>query len=121
MRINELFESSDQFKEFVDPESESGLAYDLAEDVVFFMNNDDDTYRQHVFPSVIEFLEMMKHNQKTSPAMFKNAAINSYKNYYSKFPIRELPVELNGQLAEAVCKKFYEELCRYHTEGTLGD
>ena len=56
MRIKDLFENRHQnFDEFVD--SEKGLLYNLAEDLIYYMNNDDDTYRTFEISS--------RKNQKT--------------------------------------------------------
>ena len=58
MRINELleakkFDDSDFVK---DTEGNREIDYDLTEDLVFFMNNDDEVYRRHLYPSISKCL-----------------------------------------------------------------
>lgn len=116
MRIKDLFEGSSQkFKEFVDPKE--GLLFDLAEDLIYFMNHDDDTYRTHVYPTLVKCLTNMKNSKEVNPAMFKETAISSYKNYCQQFPIKELPQDLDDKILKEVCDKFYEEICKHKEEG----
>lgn len=115
MRIKDLFENKYQdFKEFVDPKK--GLLFDLAEDLIYFMNNDDDTYRRHVYPSVSNCLNKIKSNKKVDPLIFKAPASESYKNYRAQYPIRELPDELDEKTLNEVCHKYYEEICKHVEE-----
>lgn len=120
MRIKDLLESyKKDFKEFVDPEK--GLLYNLAEDLVFFMNNDDETYRQHVYPSLAKCIGKIEQNRKIDPLIFKTPALESYKKYRIQFPINELPQSLDDETLNEVCHKYYEELCKHHEEGKFKD
>lgn len=120
MRINDLLEGYHfNDKDFLDEKQE--LAFDLAEDLSFFMNNDDDTYRRHVYPSVVKFLRVLEQNKNPSPALFKDAALESYKSYIQKYPIRQLPESLDDNLIKEVCKHFYEEISKYAEEGKFKD
>lgn len=119
MRITDLFENKDlQFKDFVE---NNEITYDLAEDLVFFMNHDDDTYRRHTYPAITKCIDGIKNNKKISPAIFKAAALESYKNYCNQFPIRELPDKLNDKMLGEVCKLIHEEVCTHHEEGKYKD
>lgn len=116
MRIKDLFENKHQnFDEFVD--SEKGLLYNLAEDLIYYMNNDDDTYRTHVYPSLVKCLHKMGKNSKIDSGMFKETAINSYKNYCRQYPVKGLPRDLDDETLKEVCDKFYEEICKHKEEG----
>lgn len=117
MRIIDLLESKykNDFKEFVDPEK--GLLFNLAEDLIYFMNNDDDTYRRHVYPALVTCIRKIENNQKINPAMFKLPAMESYKQYCVKYPIKELPKDLDEETLKEVCHKYYEEICKNHEEG----
>lgn len=118
MRIKELLEG----KKFNDmdwvsrTEDGSELNYDLIEDLIFFMNNDDDTYRRHVYPSVARCVENFK-TKKTSPSLFADAVKESYKIYVQKYPIRELPIDLDTDICNEACKKMYEEVCKNISDG----
>lgn len=117
MRIKELLESKhrDDFAEFVD--QEKGLLYNLAEDLVYFMNNDDDVYRRHLYPTIIKCINRIEQNHKINPLIFKSPALESYKEYCSKYPIKELPHDLDDETITEVCNKYYEELRKNYDEG----
>lgn len=119
MRITELLESLN-FKEsdFVE---DNELAFDLVEDLSFFMNHDDDTYRRHVYPAVIKYVDGIKQNKNVNPLIFKTATTESYKSYCQKFPIRQLPDSLDEEVINEVCKKFYEDMQKYTEEGKFKD
>lgn len=116
MRIIELLESK---QDELDPEKNKyGLDFDLSEDVVYFMNNDDDTYRRHVYPTIVKCMKQMKDMSQLKPSIFKTATLESYKNYIKKFPqIRELPDSLDEELTNEICDKLHEEFCKYADEG----
>lgn len=110
MRIEELFEST-KFNpaEFVKV-GEGKIDYDLAEDLAFFMNNDDDVYRRAVYPAVAKCHEAFERKKPFKPSAFKQAALESYAAYIKKFPIRELPSDLDDDVCNEVCEKLYKEI-----------
>jgi len=110
MRIEELFENT-QFdqSEFV-KKGENKIDYDLAEDLTFFMNNDDDIYRAAVYPAVAKCQEALEKKKSFKPSVFKQAALESYAAYIKKFPIRELPKELDDTLCNEVCARLYKDV-----------
>lgn len=119
MRIKDLFEDKQmQLKDFVE---NNEIKYDLAEDLVFFMNHDDDTYRYHTYPAIVKCLEGIRKNKNPSYSLFKDAALESYKNYCKQYPIRELPSSLDGKIIEEVCKMIHEEVCTHESEGKYKD
>lgn len=112
MRIKELFENKlDGFIEYKDGKAE--LKFDLAEDLVYFMNHDDESYRRHLYPIIARCLKKTKKNESFSPAIFKTAITDCYKNYITQFPIRELPEELDDNLTKSVCEKLHEEFQKH--------
>lgn len=123
MRINELLEA----KKFNDldfvkkTEGNREIDYDLTEDLVFFMNNDDDTYRRHVYPSITKCLNNIKHKKDIAPSIFQDAVKESYKNYIEKFPIRELPESIDDKQLREVCEKMIEEVKSHHDDGKYKD
>jgi len=111
MRIVELFENTNfDEKEYINKE-EGKIDYDLAEDLVFYMNNDDDVYRRSVYPAVVKCLEAMKQKKSAKPSVFKQAAVECYKSYQEKYPIRSLPDTLDEDLCNEVCEKMFNEIC----------
>jgi hypothetical protein len=126
MRIRELLENNNRHfddAKFVS-KAENGehkIDYDLVEDLTFFMHDDDDTYRRHVFPSVAKCLDRLEAKKTISPNIFAGAVKESYKNYIKKFPIRELPDDLDEQLFAEVCDKLHEDFKKHHAEGKYKD
>lgn len=123
MRINELLESKKFKDEDFVKHGESGreIDYDLAEDLIFFMNNDDDIYRRHVYPSIHKCLERINSGKDSSPSVFQDAVRESYKNYIERYPIRELPEDISDKQLVEICEKMLEEVCTHHEEGKYKD
>lgn len=123
MRIRELLETKDfNDLDFVKKTGDKDeIDYDLVEDLVFFMNNDDDTYRRHVYPAVSKCIRIIDANKEPSPSIFKSAVLDSYKNYIKEYPIRELPDDLDRETCEEVCSKMHEEVCKNHSESNSKD
>lgn len=124
MRITELLEGKNfDDLQFVKHQEDGGreVDYDLPDDLVFFMNNDDDVFRRIVYPSVSRCVDRIDANQKTNPSLFTNAVRESYKQYVKKYPIRELPDNIEEELCKETCKKMYEEICKNHSEGKYKD
>lgn len=123
MRINELLEG----KNFNDLDfvkvtgDQRDIDFDLAEDLSFFMNNDDAVYRRHLHPVILKCRNSIKSKISTKPSIFKPAVINSYKMYVKKFPVRELPRELDEEQLNEVCKKMHEEVCQHIKNGKYKD
>lgn len=123
MRITELLESKQlEEMEWVRKEGDkSVIDFDLPSDLIFFMNNDDDTYRRHVYPKIHKCIESHNAKRKTTPSLFADAVKESYKNYIRKFPIRELPNELDEKLIKETCDKMHEEVCQHISDGKYKD
>jgi hypothetical protein len=123
MRIKELLEGK-FFKDlnFVKP-SEKGreIDYDLVEDLIFFMNHNDDAYRRYVYPSIARCVEAVKADKKTNPSLFKSAIENSYNMYIREYPIRELPDKLSEEVFDQVCDKMHEEVRQHINDGKYKD
>lgn len=123
MRITELLEG----KHFNDldfvRDSEDGreIDFDLPEDLIHFMNSDDHVYRRHLHHPVLQCIHQSKKKVKTKPSLFKPAVENSYKLYAKKFPIRELPNELDEKMCNEICEKLHEQVCKDISEGKYKD
>jgi hypothetical protein len=119
MRIYELLEGK-YFKDldFVKSGKDGReLDYNLPDDFIHFMNNDDDVYRRHVYPAISRCVDMVKTSQNPTPAVFKLAVIRSYPSYIKQFPIRELPDTLDEKMCREICQKFHEQVCKHVEEG----
>jgi hypothetical protein len=123
MRIRELLEGKN-FKDldFVTP-TEDGreINFDLVEDLLHFMNHDDDVYRRHVFPSIAKCIDISKAKKTPSSKIFKSAVEESYKAYIKEFPIRELPSTIDSEICEQACSKMKEIVCKNIADGDYKD
>lgn len=123
MRIRELIENTD----FMDSDfgqkekSKHEPDFDVLEDLIFFMHNDDDTYRRHVYPVIRDCLEAVKIKKDTSPSMFATAVKNGYKNYLGNYGLQELPDDLDTKQIKEACKKMHEQVYQYISSGKYKD
>lgn len=123
MRIRELLEGK-KFNDldFVKKDGDkTDIDYDLTEDLVFYMNNDDDVYRRVVYPSVVTCTDRLESNRKTNPSIFTNAVKESYKQYLKKFPMRQLPLDIDEEVCKEACEKMHKEICQHHSDSNLKD
>ena len=123
MRIRELLENK-QFDDldFVKKDGNSEeLDYDLVEDLIHYMNEDDDIYRRHLYPVVTDCVGKMDSNRKIDSSIFKNAVAECYKSYVKKFPIRQLKDSIEDDVLKEACKRMYEETCKHYKEGKYKD
>lgn len=120
MRIQDLFENKlDKFVKYNDGKAE--LQFNLAEDLAYFMHNDDDSYRRHLYPVLVKCVHDAKKNRNVDPKIFKTSALESYKNYLKQFPIRELPEDLDDKLIKEVCEKLHDDFVKDIEEGKYKD
>lgn len=123
MRIRELLEGK-KFNDldFVKKDGDKeDIDFDLTEDLVYYMNHDDDVYRRCVYPSVAKCVGKLDNNQSTNPSIFTNAVKESYKHYIKKFPIRHLPADIDEEICKEVCEKMHEEICQDHSDKKFED
>lgn len=123
MRIIELLEGTN-FNDvnFVKQNGDKReIDFDLADDLIHFMNNDDDVYRRQTHPAIMRCVDRISRKQPTSPNIFKPAIENSYKLYLKKYPIRELPDSIEEKQCAEVCKKMHEEVCEQIKDGKYKD
>jgi len=123
MRIKELLEGAHfDSEEYIDKKGDKReINFDLAEDLMHFMHNDDDAYRRHLYPKIAHCLETLKGKKSTSKNVFKPAVESSYKMYIKKFPIRELSDKLDEKLCEKICDKLHEEFKEHMSDGKYKD
>ena len=124
MRIQELLENAsfkedDFIKKSADKKEE--IDYDLADDLVHFMHNDDHVYRRHVYPVIVKCISLIKHRKPTQSKMFAEAIKECYKAYSKKFPIRVLPESLEEDQIKEACEKFHDELLKHVKDGKYKD
>jgi secreted PhoX family phosphatase len=115
MRINELVENIDLDLHFNNKKQED-TGFDIAEDLLFYMQNNDDVYRRHVYPQVIKHKAAMK-TGKANRSLFSNATLEAYKAYSAEFPIKKLPSKLPKDVQEKVCLELYKKCTEEFSTG----
>lgn len=121
MRITELLEGKHfddlQFVKKIDDEGKREINFDLSEDLIFFMHNNDDAYRKHLHKNIAKCMEAIKNKKKVKKDIFKPAIHECYKMYLKEFPIRELPETLDEKLCNEVCEKMHDEVHQHIKDG----
>lgn len=82
--------------------------FDLAEDLVFYMHNNDDFYRRHFFPILKTCKAQFESGAKFSHRVFKPVIKKAYESYKQEFPVRELEEGIEEDLTEEIAKAIYE-------------
>lgn len=103
MLLRELLEGFN-FKpsDFIEKKGDKeDINFDLAEDIAFFMENDDLMFRQFVAP----FSE-----KKSKYTAFSDGVDSAYTEYQKKYPIRKLPSTLPPEINKMVCKLLHKHL-----------
>ena len=123
MRIRELLEGKffkdDQFVSKTEDGRE--INFDLVEDLVHYLNHDDNVYRRHTYPGIAKCLEITDRKKKPAAKIFKSAVEEGYKAYIREYPIRELPPNIKDDLCQEVCEKLREVVCKDIQDGKYKD
>lgn len=123
MRIRELLESKFFKDDDFMSKTEDGreINFDLAEDLMHYMNHDDSIYRRHTFPAIAKCVSIVKREKKPAASIFKSAVEEGYKSYLKEYPIRELPDHIDEEMCEEVCNKMREAVCKDIADGKYKD
>ena len=119
MRIHELLEGRffDDSKFVKHNATGRELDYDLSEDLIHFMHNDDDVYRRSVYPAIAKCIDLVNAKKPTNSKLFKNSVEESYKEYVKRFPIKELQDTLDEKMCEEICSKMREDIIQHIKDG----
>ena len=82
--------------------------FDLAEDLVYFMHNNDDFYRSHFFPVLKTCKAQFENGGNFSHRVFKKVIEKAYDHYKKEFPVKELDDNLEEDFKEQVAHHIYE-------------
>lgn len=120
MRITELLENAHfNSEEFIKPSDDGNeIDFDLADDLIFYLNNDDDVYRKYLHPAIMKYIDMLDADKEPTCAIFKSAVAAGYKCYTKEYPIRELPDKLDPKVWKDVCKKIYDTVAKDMKDGS---
>ena len=112
MKIIELLEDIQLPSEKKDDQ----LSFDLEDDLEFFMRNDDDFYRRHYYPHLVKCKNYMESGKHLGPKAFKKLVNHAYECYTKKFPIRQLPDNLEEDTCNNICSKLLRDEVKYIKE-----
>lgn len=91
--------------------------YDLHDDLMFFMNNDPEFYRQDYYPFLTKFNGHCNAGKSVNPKVFSPLITKAYKIYKQKFPSEGLDENLSQEDIKDICEKLHtEQLQHYHKE-----
>lgn len=123
MRLRELLESKffNELHHVKQVEGGREIDYDLADDLIFFMNNDDHAYRRFLHPVIAKCTDAHKSKKKHKSSIFEPAVKSSYQAYVKKYPIRELPDTLDKDELEKICDKLHDEVHEHIADGKYKD
>lgn len=120
MKITDLLESapfkSEDFVKQTDDGNE--IDYDVVDDLVFYLNNDDDAYRRYLLPAVHKFIDKKEADEEVKFTIFKSAVEKGYKSYIKQYPIRELPDTIEKKVWRSTCKKLFDQISKDMEDGS---
>lgn len=93
------------------------LGYDLKDDLIFFMNNDPEFYREDYFPKMIKFKKYLESGKSIQPRAFESMVKHAYECYQKKFPVEGLKPELDKETCEGICTSIHETETKNIKEG----
>jgi hypothetical protein len=98
--------------EITDPQKDK-LDFDLHDDVIFFMNNDPEFYRQSYFPVQHKFHSICEAGREINPKSLRSVVKRAYESYKSKFPMPQLKEKLEETDLDEICEKLYRQEIDY--------
>lgn len=120
MKITELLEGStfNDLDFLENTPSGRKINYDLVNDLVYFMYENDDIYRRYTYPAILKYAKLRKQHTNAA-SMFKTAVIAAYFEYIKEFPIKELPDQIDRSIAEQACRAMAQVVDRHVRSGSL--
>jgi hypothetical protein len=107
MKIRELFENfSPKLKE---EDKEEQSTFDICEDLIYYMHNNDDFYRRHYYPHLIKCKNAIKKGQRVTAESFAPVVKHAYECYIAEFNDMLLPESLEQEDFSKVCEKIKED------------
>lgn len=108
MKVFEIFSQNNE---------DNKIDFDLADDVIYFMNNDPEFYRKEYFPFLHKFNRHCDNGKQVSPKAFFPVVSKAIEQYKTKFPIHGLEEALNDNQIVEICEKLQsQELANYHNK-----
>jgi len=108
MRLFELYHNNVHRKEF-----------DLKDDLMYFMNNDPDFYRQEMHPFVHKFKKHSLAGRHVLPKAFAPLVKRGFDHYKNTFQVHGIEDQLDDNDLEEICEQLHgQEMKNFHDENT---
>lgn len=121
MKIFELFNNNkspvDLDKDQEKDHNQDEFKFDLGEDLVYFMHNNDNFYRKNFFPILKVCKNKFDAGRGFSHRIFKPVVIKAYEEYKKEFPLRELEDKLEDSIYEKISRQIYETELGFMRDG----
>lgn len=117
MRISELFENAsfDENKFIKNNKEKQELDFDLVDDLIFFVNHDDEIFRKYTY-AAIEKLKLVGKKER-SPSIFKDTIKNGYEKYIKLYPICSLSNKIKDDVLKKACRTMYDTILQQVISG----
>lgn len=103
MKIRELFENLDLGRK-----DDKEHQFDVADDLFFFMHNNDNFYRKHYYPRMLQAKKSVKSGLGVDPTDFTELVKTAYECYLDEFNDITIP-EASDDIINTVCEKICSE------------
>ena len=101
--------------EILDKPSETKkLDFDLVEDLIFFIYNDQEFYRTRFYPAEVKFKKLANAGTTPRPSSFKSIVQDAYAKYYDKFKTEGLSSSLPDEALSQTCSKLHAKVLEDH-------
>jgi len=101
MKIFEILDSQ--------PDSKK-LDFDLVDDLIFYMYNDQTFYRSKFYPVEIKFKRLKKSGQTAPASSFVQLVRDAYSAYYDKYKSAGLEKTLPKDILSQICIKLHSQV-----------
>jgi hypothetical protein len=91
--------------------------FDLADDLVFFMRNDPQFYRQDYHPFMQKFNRHCDAGRSVSAKAFMPVVKNAFERYKNSFPVEGMEDALTDQDLKEICEKLSGEETQFYHDG----
>lgn len=116
VRVFNLIATMKIYEILATSESKSGIDFDFLEDLIYFMDNDPEFYRQEWHHFLDKVHRHLKKNKTISSKAFKPMVIKAFNAYQNKFDIPELDKEFH-KVCHSICDKLHSRTVKhFHDE-----
>lgn len=83
--------------------------FDVVEDLIFFINNDPQFYKNRYYPELQEFQRMVKKGMPIGVQFFAELVNDAYRKYTKMYDLHDLPEKLSKQDLHDICGALYDQ------------